>query len=99
LLPPRLGGPLALIEGAPDSDVVFIGHEGFEGAAKVKDVVRGSIVGRTIRVTAWKVSAADIPTDRDEQVEWLYANWARIDAWLVNGTEPAEVLTSAPATP
>lgn len=99
LLPPRLGGPLALIDGAPDSDVVFIAHEGFEGAGKVKDVIRGSIVGGTIRVTAWKVNAAEVPVDRAEQVEWLYANWAKIDAWLVNGAEPAEALTTAQAMP
>jgi 1-acyl-sn-glycerol-3-phosphate acyltransferase len=98
LLPPRLGGPLALIDGAPDSDVVFIAHEGFEGAAKVMDVVRGSIVGRKIRVKAWKVSATEIPSDRHEQVEWLYENWAKIDAWLVNGNETAESLPTAQAT-
>jgi 1-acyl-sn-glycerol-3-phosphate acyltransferase len=97
LLPPRLGGPLALIDGAPDSDVLFIAHEGFEGAAKVKDVVRGSIVGRTIRVKAWKVQASDVPADRHEQVEWLYQNWAKIDAWLVNGTETVESVPTAQA--
>jgi 1-acyl-sn-glycerol-3-phosphate acyltransferase len=100
LLPPRLGGPLALVDGAPDADVVFIAHEGFEGAAKVKDVMRGSIVGNAIRVRAWKVNAAEMPADRDAQVEWLYEHWARIDAWLVNGTERAATLTTtAPATP
>jgi 1-acyl-sn-glycerol-3-phosphate acyltransferase len=85
LLPPRLGGPLALIDGAPESDVVFIAHEGFEGASKPRDVMRGGLVGRTIRVTAWKVNAADVPVDRDEQVEWLYENWAEMDAWLARG--------------
>jgi 1-acyl-sn-glycerol-3-phosphate acyltransferase len=85
LLPPRLGGPLALIDGAPDSDVVFIAHDGFEGAAKVSDVMRGGLVGKTIRVAAWKVDAADVPANRDEQVEWLYENWVEIDDWLVGG--------------
>jgi 1-acyl-sn-glycerol-3-phosphate acyltransferase len=87
LLPPRLGGPLALIDGAPDSDVVFIAHDGFEGAARVGDVMRGGLVGKTIRIAAWKVDAADVPVVRDAQVEWLYENWAAIDAWLV-GAEP-----------
>ena len=31
LLPPRLTGPLALLERAPDLDVVFCGHVGFDG--------------------------------------------------------------------
>ena len=42
LLPPRLGGPLALIDGAPGSDVVFIGHEGFEGNAEAARRDEGS---------------------------------------------------------
>ena len=97
LLPPRLGGPLALIEGAPEADVVFIGHEGFEESAKPRDVMRGAIVGKTIRVTAWKVDANDVPANRDDQVEWLYENWAEIDAWLVHGAKPAEAIASASA--
>jgi hypothetical protein len=45
------------------------------------------------------VNAAEIPADRDDQVEWLYENWAKIDAWLVLGTEPAKRPTTAQATP
>lgn len=99
LLPPRLGGPLALIEGAPDSDVVFIGHEGFEGAAKLSNVMRGAMVGKTIRVAAWKVSAGEVPVNREEQVEWLYENWARMDAWLAHGDgeEPTRLGALPPA--
>jgi 1-acyl-sn-glycerol-3-phosphate acyltransferase len=95
LLPPRLGGPLALIDGAPESDVVFIAHEGFEGASRPRDVMRGGLVGKTISVTAWKVNAADIPADRDEQVEWLYENWAEMDAWLARDRERRPVSLTA----
>jgi 1-acyl-sn-glycerol-3-phosphate acyltransferase len=90
LLPPRLGGPLALVDGATDADVVFIAHEGFEGALKPRDVMRGGLVGKTIKVKAWKVSSDDVPERRDEQVEWLYENWAAIEAWLVDGAKAAE---------
>ncbi len=92
LLPPRLGGPFALIDGAPASDVVFIAHEGFEGVLRPRDVMRGSIVGKTIRVKAWKVMAGDVPTTRDEQIEWLYGHWSEIDAWLVRGPERADTV-------
>jgi hypothetical protein len=90
LLPPRLGGPFALLDGAPASDVIFIGHEGFEGNLRPRDIVRGSIVGKTIRVTGWKVDAGDIPADRGERVEWLYDNWTEMDAWLREGTPPPQ---------
>lgn len=97
LLPPRLGGPFALIDGAPGSDVVFLAHEGFEGVLKPSDVIRGAMVGRTIRIRAWKVTAELIPTERDEQVEWLYDNWGEIDDWLVQGAEANEGLVGAAA--
>ena len=41
--------------------------------------------------------ANEIPANRDDQVEWLYENWARIDAWLVHGAKPAEAIASASA--
>jgi 1-acyl-sn-glycerol-3-phosphate acyltransferase len=88
LLPPRLGGPLALVDGAPDADVVFIAHEGFEGALKPRDVMRGGLVGKTIRVKAWKVPSDEAPSDRAEQIEWLYENWRAMDAWLSTGLHP-----------
>jgi 1-acyl-sn-glycerol-3-phosphate acyltransferase len=88
LLPPRLGGPLALVDGAPTADVVFIAHSGFEGALKPRDVMSGGLVGQTIRVKAWKVKSDEVPQERAEQVEWLYANWAEMDAWLSGGLHP-----------
>ena len=65
LLPPRLSGPLALLDGAPDADVLFLGHEGFEGIEKPLDVAKGAIVGKQIRVHAWLVEAGEIPRERD----------------------------------
>ena len=94
LLPPRLGGPLALIDGAPGSDVVFIGHEGFEGVLKPRDVINGAMIGNTIRLTAWKVDAEEVPERRDEQVEWLYENWLEMDTWLSRGAGAPKALPS-----
>jgi hypothetical protein len=82
LLPPRLRGPLALLDGAPDADVLFLGHHGFDGIEKPLDVIEGAIVGKTIRVNGWLVESAEIPRDRADQIAWLYDNWIRMDAWL-----------------
>jgi hypothetical protein len=30
----------------------------------------------------WQVSREEIPTDRDEQIEWLFGWWERIDTWI-----------------
>lgn len=82
LLPPRLGGPLALIEEAADLDVVFCGHVGFDDFESIGEIWRGGLVGSTIRVTLWRCPAAEIPTGERERTEWLYANWQRMDDWI-----------------
>ena len=60
-LPPRLLGPLALLEAAPGVDVVLLEHTGFEGAATFARFWSGALVGRTIRVRLRRIEAAAIP--------------------------------------
>ena len=37
------------------------------------------------------VSRADIPEGREARIEWLYAWWERVDAWIEeNRVEPVE---------
>ncbi len=80
VLPPRIGGPLALLDSG--SDVVLCGHEGLGGFAKIGDIWSGALVGRTVSVKFWRISAADIPTERKARIDWLYTQWERIDAWI-----------------
>ena len=82
LLPPRLGGPLALLEATRGIDVVFCGHVGFDGFETVGDIWRGGLVGRTISVRVLRVPAVDVPEERDEQVRWLYGHWQELDDWI-----------------
>jgi len=91
LLPPRLGGPLALLDEAAGVDVVFCGHVGFDGLARVSDIWSGELVGRTIAVTLWRCPAAEIPSGREGRIRWLYENWQRMDDWIGErrGTPPA----------
>lgn len=81
-LPPRLGGPLGLLDRNPGIDAVFCAHTGFEGAATFHDLVGGALVGRTIHVAFWRVPFAQIPSDRTARAEWLYDHWRRIDEWI-----------------
>jgi 1-acyl-sn-glycerol-3-phosphate acyltransferase len=82
LLPPRLGGPLALIDEARDVDVVFFGHVGFDGFQFISDVWAGGLVRSVIGVKLWRVPAAEIPADEEGRVEWLYRNWLEMDDWI-----------------
>ncbi len=82
LLPPRLGGPLALLDEARGADVVICGHVGFDGFQYVSDIWAGRLVGRTIRVRFWRHPAAEVPEGDRERTEWLYACWQELDDWV-----------------
>ena len=82
VLPPRLGGVLALLEEAPGVDVAFCVHTGFERLRTLNDLWSGELVGRTIEVEFWRIPAAQIPRERAARVDWLFDQWSRIDDWL-----------------
>jgi 1-acyl-sn-glycerol-3-phosphate acyltransferase len=82
VLPPRLAGPLALLDESRGVDVVFCAHVGLDGFEYISDVWRGGLVGQTIRVKFWRVPAAEVPTGEDAMAEWLYARWQDVDDWV-----------------
>ena len=80
VLPPRLGGPLALLEAAPGVDLLLLEHSGLEGAEHFAAFWSGGLVGTTIRVRLRRFAAASIPSSgRDE---WLFERWAEMDRWI-----------------
>lgn len=82
VLPPRLGGPIALLDEGRPADVLVVGHVGFDGFETVGDIWSGRLVGRTVRIKIWRHDGATVPTDRDGQVRWLYARWQELDDWI-----------------
>lgn len=82
VLPPRLGGALTLLQGARGTDVVLFGHFGLDGFEYVSDIWSGGLLGTTVRLKFWRYPAAEVPTDRDELIVWLYARWSELDAWI-----------------
>ncbi|MGD0455187.1 MAG: 1-acyl-sn-glycerol-3-phosphate acyltransferase [Solirubrobacteraceae bacterium] len=82
LLPPRLGGTLALLESAREADVVIFGHVGLDGFEYVSDIWSGGLVGTTVRLKFWRYPAAEVPRDRDELIGWLYDRWQELDDWI-----------------
>jgi 1-acyl-sn-glycerol-3-phosphate acyltransferase len=82
VLPPRLGGPLALLEDTRGTDVVFCGHVGLDGFERISDIWAGGLVGGTVRVKFWRHPAAAVPAEREALVSWLYAQWQVLDDWV-----------------
>ena len=82
LLPPRLGGVGALLDGAPGADVLVVAHRGFDGLRLVSDIWRGGLVGLRVEVRMTRVPRAAIPAETAARADWLYDVWQDVDDWL-----------------
>ena len=82
VLPPRLGGPIALLTDARGVDVVFCGHAGFDGYAHVSDIWSGHLVGKTIHIRFWRHPASTVPEEEAALAAWLYERWHELDDWV-----------------
>lgn len=82
LLPCRLGGASAVLDAAPNADVLLVGHVGFEGLRTLSHIARGDLVGRTIRLRFWRVAASEIPRDVAARTMWLRNAWSMVDSWV-----------------
>ncbi len=77
---PRPGGTLAAIEAASDCDVVIMGHDGFPtGLREVWELLPHP---QKVEVRLWHESAGALPGGHEEQIDWLFAWWRRLDAWV-----------------
>jgi 1-acyl-sn-glycerol-3-phosphate acyltransferase len=95
LLPPRLGGVEALLDGAPHADVVVIAHHGFDGLRLISDIWRGGLVGLVVRVRMTRVPRSTVPEAGAARADWLYDVWQDIDDWLEKRFAGAVVRTAA----
>jgi len=89
VLPPRPGGTLAALSGAPTADVVVVAHTGLEGFALVSDIWRGGMIGNTVEVEVWRIPRATIPTDAEAQRDWLLSVWSDVDRWVLAHRHPS----------
>ena len=82
VLAPRPGGLLAALDAAPEADVVLVAHTGLDHLLTVRDIWRELPMDKQIIMRWWRVPRAEIPDDRDARIEWLFAWWEQIDAWV-----------------
>jgi 1-acyl-sn-glycerol-3-phosphate acyltransferase len=80
-MPVRRGGPLAILAGAPEADVVIAAHRGLAGFAELGDIWRGGMVGRRPEIMFWRIPRSEVPQGEDAQLKFLDTAWARVDAF------------------
>ena len=78
LLPPRMAGALALMEGAPKKDLLFCAHTGFEGSANFATLFNGGWMDTVVRIRFWRIAAADIPQEAADKRIFLTQQWDRM---------------------
>lgn len=84
VLPPRLGGPLAVLDEAPHAAVVICGHVGLDRFHDLREIWSGELVGTTVRVRFWRYEPDEIPTGREARSAWLYDRWRELDDWVAS---------------
>lgn len=82
VLPPRPGGVLAALDASPTANVVLVAHTGVDHLLTVGDIWRELPMDKEIATRWWLEKPADVPTDDQARIDWLYSWWARIDGWI-----------------
>ncbi|GAA4372530.1 1-acyl-sn-glycerol-3-phosphate acyltransferase [Nocardioides caricicola] len=82
VLAPRPGGFLAALDAAPEADVVLVAHTGLDHLVTVGDIWRELPMDKRIVMRWWQVPREEIPESREERIDWLFARWEQIDAWI-----------------
>jgi 1-acyl-sn-glycerol-3-phosphate acyltransferase len=90
VLPPKLGGALALLACNENADAVFCAHTGFEGSATPGSLLKGELIGKTVRVKFWRVPFAEIPATEEARIDWLYMQWGKVNTFVANHLEGDE---------
>lgn len=78
-LPPRPGGFMALLAGAPSADVVVVNHHGLEAFPRFTDLLRSAPCDLTVAVSVRRYSRSSLPLSQDELIEWLDDIWVELD--------------------
>jgi hypothetical protein len=82
LLPPRLGGVGALLDDAPEADIVVIAHHGLHGLRLISDAWPGGLVRVVVRVRVTRVPRCALPEAGAARTDWRYELWQDVDDWL-----------------
>jgi 1-acyl-sn-glycerol-3-phosphate acyltransferase len=82
VLPPHPTGARAALRGNPEAGLLIATHTGLGLAAFPSEWWRDPPLGRRLTEHIWFEPASARPQDPDEQEQWLYDWWRRLDQWV-----------------
>ncbi|MGQ4513378.1 hypothetical protein [Streptomyces sp. DW26H14] len=89
VLAPHTAGVLAVLDAAPTADVVFVAHTGLDRITSVRTGWAALPLRERVEAHWWQVPAAQIPVGDEARGDWLFGQWARMDAWIAAHAEQA----------
>ena len=89
VLPPRTGGATALLDAAPDVDVLFVVHSGFEKFTSIARIFRNIPFRQPVHVHMWRVPRREVPVESEERYRWLFSQFELMDKWVTEQLEPS----------
>jgi 1-acyl-sn-glycerol-3-phosphate acyltransferase len=81
-LPPRPGGLLALMRGAPEADVIFVGHVGFESFGSLREIAANVPFQKPVVAQMWRVPRSSFGGEPSEQLIEIDRHWQAMDDWI-----------------
>jgi Acyltransferase len=84
VLPPRHGGVMAAMKGAPGADIVIVAHAVLEDVGTIKELWGRIPFERPIVARYWRLPPAEVPHEESELIDFLYGWWERIDGWIAD---------------
>jgi 1-acyl-sn-glycerol-3-phosphate acyltransferase len=82
VLPIRPGGVSALLDAAPEADVVVIAHTGLDRYPDFRSLARCVPLTTPLQVAAWRIARETVPSDPTERHHWLDNTWQAVDDWI-----------------
>jgi hypothetical protein len=95
VLPPRHGGVMAAMAGAPDADVVLVAHSVLEEVGTFKELWGRIPLEQPIVARYWRIPPGEVPKGQDDVIEWLYGWWEQIDRWIADRERAAAASKAA----
>ncbi|MFA5882458.1 MAG: 1-acyl-sn-glycerol-3-phosphate acyltransferase [Acidimicrobiia bacterium] len=79
LNPPRPAGTLAVLNGAPDADIVIMAHAGFEGLDTFGGILKVIPGTAPILLDCMRIPRSEVPEGDDARTVWLDDQWLELD--------------------
>ena len=61
---------------------MFVAHSVLEEIGTIKELWRRVPLQQPVDAQYWRVPPGEVPRTEPELIEWLYAWWEKIDAWI-----------------